>query len=277
MAEAVKAGVGERRSLKLRGTASETTSRTRATPRTTSLKTSRRVIEAPRRRKLSFCERGSTFICGKGKARDPSAQRLRLWAGDRARAGLADRSVHVQDRCDKVAEGHAEMTNHALFQGRVILGAAENIGHELAEDGAAAHKLDHARGNGGAQERATVETAYDARREFKLAGESGADPVAVSLRIAFGNGFAQKFARTHGVEQAFACKRIDESGGVSDERPVFPDHCTLRKRGNLRGREHVAVKAGVFGLEVLLADENLQVLTELGLCVRSHAAADTHR
>jgi len=46
IAEAVKGGVGERRSEKLLGMASETTSRTRAMPRTTSLKTSRRVMDA---------------------------------------------------------------------------------------------------------------------------------------------------------------------------------------------------------------------------------------
>src|SRR5262245_20793351 len=60
MAEAVEEGVGERRSLKLRGSATETTRRTSAMPRTTSLKTSRRVIEAPRRRKLS----SGDWLCG---------------------------------------------------------------------------------------------------------------------------------------------------------------------------------------------------------------------
>src|SRR5262249_1199128 len=154
-AEAVKEGVGERKSLKLRGMASETTSSTRAIPKTTSLKTSSLVMASPRRRKLSsvggFWERI--------RSRAGSEARARLGERERTRTGLGDRMVHVQNRGDEVAERHAQMADHPLLEGGVVLSAAENVGHQLPEDGTAAHELNHARGDGSAKERAAVKPA----------------------------------------------------------------------------------------------------------------------
>src|SRR5215472_16486232 len=168
----MKAGVGERRSLKLLGMASETTRRTRAMPKTTSLNTSRRVMESPRRRKLSLGdERDSIFQIATIKTRSKE-----LRDGHGARTWLGDRSVHVQDRSDEVAQGHSEMAYNALLEGSVVLRPAEEIGHELAEDGAATHELNHTCGDGGTEEGAAIKAADDACGEFEFAGKSGANP-----------------------------------------------------------------------------------------------------
>src|SRR5882672_12315343 len=105
------------------------------------------------------------------------------------------------------------MPDHALLKRGVVLSAAENISHDLAENCAAAKELHHAGGDGSAQESAAVEAANDARGEFKFAGERGANPVGVHLRMAFGDGFAEEFAGAHGVEQAFSGEGVDERGG----------------------------------------------------------------
>src|ERR1700746_3019251 len=110
------------------------------------------------------------------------------------------------------------MSHDALLERGVILCAAENIGHDLAEDGAATHKLNHARGDCGAEESAAIEATHNAGGEFKFAGEGRADPIGVHLGIAFGDGFAEKFAGAHGVEKTFSGEWIDESGGVAYQR-----------------------------------------------------------
>src|SRR5260370_5917464 len=115
------------------------------------------------------------------------------------------------------------MSHGALLQRSVVLRATENVGHDLAESGAAAKELHHARGHGGAEESAAIEAAHDAGGEFEFAGESCADPVGVHLGIAFGDGLAEKFAGAHCVKEAFPGERIDECGGVASYRPVFSD------------------------------------------------------
>src|SRR5215470_11272672 len=169
------------------------------------------------------------------------------------------------------------MTDHALLEGGVVLGAAENVGHELPENGTATHELNHARGYGGAKKAAAVKPPYDPRCKLELAGESGSYPIGVHLGIALGDGSAQQFAGAHGVEQPFSGQRIDESGRVTYHGPVLADHRALRKRRHLRRGQDVAVKAGARHVEFLLADENLQMLAQLGLVMRSHAAANADR
>src|SRR5215469_1745861 len=169
------------------------------------------------------------------------------------------------------------MTYDALLERSVILRAAENVGHELAENGAAAHELHHASGDGGAEEGAAIKAAHDARGKFELTRESGADPVGVPLRVSFGDGFAEQFARAHRVEEAFAGERIDEGGSVADQRPVLADYGALGKGRNLGRGQNMAIETGGFDRELLPGNERLQVLAELALVVRRHAAADADR
>jgi len=60
------------------------------------------------------------------------------------------------------------MAEDALFEGGVILRAAEEIGEELAENGIALEELHHARGDRTAQERAAIEAAHDAGGELEF-------------------------------------------------------------------------------------------------------------
>src|SRR6266436_873672 len=166
------------------------------------------------------------------------------------------------------------MADYALLERGVVLRTAENIGHDLAENGAAAEELHHARGDGGTEECATVKAAHDARGEFEFAGEGRANPVGVHLRIAFGDGFAEKFAGAHGVEQTLSGERIDESGSITYQRPIFADDRALRKCRNLWRGKNMAVEARGFGGKFLLADKRLQVSAKFVLIVRGHAAAD---
>src|SRR5882724_2729403 len=167
------------------------------------------------------------------------------------------------------------MSYDALLERGVILCTAENIGHDLTKNGTTAEELHHARGDGSAEKGATVKTADDLCSEFQFTREGCADPVSVHLRIALGDGFAEEFARAHGVKETFTSERIDESGGIADERPVFSDDSALGKRGNLRRRKDMAVKARGFSGKFLLADEHLQVSAKFVLVVRSHAAANS--
>src|SRR5262245_53213395 len=106
------------------------------------------------------------------------------------------------------------MADNTLLQSCVVLRTAEDVGHELAENRAATHELNHARRDRRSQERAPIEAAHNACRKFKFARKCGANPVGVALRIALGDGFAEKFSGAHSVEEAFAGERVNESSSV---------------------------------------------------------------
>src|SRR5882757_4186113 len=131
MANGTKPRTETRNSPKFFGTCSETTSSVRARPKITSLNTSRREITVPRRRnpfsmRSSWCERGivaSQFLLD---LTDCYVSRPRLSGG----AGF-----QIQDRRDELAQRHSHMAPQAFLQAGVVLRAAENISHQLAEDG----------------------------------------------------------------------------------------------------------------------------------------------
>src|SRR5438105_4527826 len=149
------------------------------------------------------------------------------------------------------------MAYDALLERGIVLRAAENIGHNLAENRAAAEELHHARGDGGTEECATVKAAHDARGEFQFTRKSRANPVGVHLRIAFGDGFAEKFAGAHSVEQTFTSERIDKSGGIAHQRPILADDGALRKSRYLWRGKNVTVEPCGFGGKFLLANKHL--------------------
>src|ERR1051326_30303 len=105
------------------------------------------------------------------------------------------------------------MAHHALLERSVVLRAAKNIGHDLAENRAAAKKLDHAGGDGGAEKRAAIETADDFRGELQFAGKRSTHPIRIHLRIAFSDGLAEKFPRAHRVEETFSGERGEAQSG----------------------------------------------------------------
>ena len=168
-------------------------------------------------------------------------------------------TLEVQNAGNKFANGDAQMAPEATFEAAVILSAAEEIAHELAEDGAAVHELDHVGGDGSAEERAAIEAAHDTSGEFEFAGEGGFDPRHVFFGAALGEGLAEQFAGAHGVEEAFAGERIDPGGGVSDERPILAENGAIGKRALLRRRKDVAVKFCVFSGDAVFFDKRAQV------------------
>src|SRR2546423_3583431 len=167
------------------------------------------------------------------------------------------------------------MAPQAALEAGVILGAGEEITHELAKNGAATEELHHARGDCGAEKRAAVKAAHHAGGEFELAGKRGFDTRGVFFGTAFGECATEKLAGTHRVEQTFAGERIDPGGGVADHGPVFSNYRALRKSAFLGRRENVAVEPRAFGRDILLVDESVQVRAKLGAVVRRHAAADS--
>src|SRR5437868_4689193 len=155
------------------------------------------------------------------------------------------------------------MAPEAALETGVILRSGEDVGHQLAKNGAAPEKLHHAGGNGGAQESAAIKTADDAGGEFKLSGKSGANARGIFFRAAFGEGAAEEFAGTHGVEKAFAGERIDPSGGVAHHGPIFAEDGTLGESAFARRGQNVAVEARAFRGDFLFVDKGVQVRAEL--------------
>src|SRR5438876_66853 len=77
-------------------------------------------------------------------------------------------AVEVQHASDEIADGDAQVAPEAALQAGIVLSAAEEIAHQLPENRAASDELHHARGYGGSEKRAAIETADDARGKFQL-------------------------------------------------------------------------------------------------------------
>jgi hypothetical protein len=201
--------------------------------------------------------------------------RQRLVSG-RATAGnlRCGWSVQIQDAGNKLANGDAQVAPEAALEAGVILGAAEKVAHQLAEDGTAAHELNHARGDGGAEERAAVETADDAGGKFQLRREGGFDPSGVFFRAAFGERAAEEFAGAHGVKKSFAREGVNPSCGVANHRPIFAQHRAIGESAFFWRRQDVAVKLCVRGWDSVFTDKFAEMRFELRAGMRSHAAAN---
>src|SRR6267143_3680356 len=169
------------------------------------------------------------------------------------------------------------MAPESALQAGVILCAAEQITHQLPEHRAAAQELNHSRRDRTTQERSTVETPHDSRRELQFGAESGLHPSRVLLRAAFGEGAAQQFARPDRIEKAFAGEGIDPRRRISDERPVFSDDVSFRKRALLRRRQDVAIKLCALRPDIVLFHEGLQMAPQLRAGMRRHAPANAYR
>src|SRR5256884_7508576 len=186
-------------------------------------------------------------------------------------------AVEVQHASDEIADGDAQVAPEAALQAGIVLSAAEEVAHQLPENRAASDELHHARGYGGSEKRAAIETADDARGKFQLGRECGLDPGRIFLRAALRQRTAKKLAGADCVEQPFASERIDPGGGVADQRPVLADNVALRKRALLRRGQDVAVELCAFRWKVLLLDKRLQMPAKLRAGMRGHAAADSDR
>src|SRR5262249_44113727 len=155
-----------------------------------------------------------------------------LWSssyGNVAGAWFRSRGVfEVQNRGHKIAEGHSDVAADAFLERRIVLRAAKNVRHQLAEHGTALEELHHASSDRGPEECTAIKAANDARGKRQLRSEGSADPVGVNLRLTFREGFAEQFSRTHGIKKAFAGQRIDPSGRIADKRPILSNDSALR-------------------------------------------------
>src|SRR5260370_17032137 len=124
------------------------------------------------------------------------------------------------------------------LQAGVMLRPAEEIAHQLPEHRDAPHELHHARRNCAPQERPSIETPHDARRELQLRAESSLHPSRILLRAALSKRSPQQFARPNGIEKPFAREWIDPRRCISHYSPVLPDDVSSAKRALLRHCQH---------------------------------------
>src|SRR6266850_1309122 len=102
--------------------------------------------------------------------------------GSRASHARPCRSIEIEHAGDEFAQGDAEVAPQPSFQAGIILGAAKEVAHQLAEDRTAAQELHHARRDRASEKRPAIKPAHDARRKFELRGKSGLHPRGIFFR-----------------------------------------------------------------------------------------------
>src|SRR6266851_8971164 len=124
--------------------------------------------------------------------------------GSRARHAPPCRSIEIEHAGDEFAQSDAEVAPQPPLQAGIILGAAEEVAHQLAEDRATAQELHHPRGDRASEKRSAIKPAHDARRKFELRGKSSLHPRGIFLRAARGQRTPEQFAGAYRVEKSFA-------------------------------------------------------------------------
>src|SRR6267378_4096863 len=232
----------------------------------------------------------AAMICGMNDTlRHRHRQPVNIYTGDsiegvsgsvsgssRARHTRPSRSIEIEHAGDKFAEGDAEVAPQAPLQAGIILGAAEEVAHQLAEDRATMQELHHARRDRASEKRPAIKPAHDARRKFELRRKSSLHPRRIFFGTARGQRTPEQFAGADRVKESFAGQRIHPGGGIAHQGPISSDHGALGKRAFQRRRQHVAVKLRALDGNILLLDKLLQMAAELRACMRSHAAANSH-
>src|SRR5712691_1680388 len=95
------------------------------------------------------------------------------------------RAIEIQHAGNELAERDAEVAPQSPLEAGIVLRAAEEVAHQLPEDGAAAQELNHAGRDRAPQEGAAIEPPHDSRREFQFGGEGGPHPSGILFRAAF--------------------------------------------------------------------------------------------
>src|SRR5882672_4488292 len=119
-----------------------------------------------------------------------------------ARHARPGRSIEIEHAGDEFAQRDAEVAPQAPFQAGIILGAAEEVAHQLAEDRAAAQELHHARRDRASEKRPAVKPANDARRKFELRGKGSLYPGGIFFRAARGQRTPEQFAGAYRVKES---------------------------------------------------------------------------
>src|SRR6266850_3949100 len=79
--------------------------------------------------------------------------------GSCARHARSGGSIEIEHAGDEFAQGDAEVSPQPPFQARIILGAAEEVAHQLPEDRAAAQELHHTRRDRASEKRPPIKPA----------------------------------------------------------------------------------------------------------------------
>src|SRR5713226_10432581 len=128
--------------------------------------------------------------------------------GSRARHARPSRSIEIEHAGDKFAQSDTEMAPQPPLEARIILSAAEEIAHQLAEDRAAAQELHHTRRDRASQKRPAIKPTHDARRKFELRRERSLHPRGIFFRAARGQRTPEQFAGANRIKKSFAGQRI---------------------------------------------------------------------
>src|SRR5713101_3475888 len=132
-------------------------------------------------------------------------QRSRLIPGSScARHARPSRSIEIEHAGDEFAQRNAEVAPQAPLQAGIILGAAEEVAHQLAEDRAAAQELHHARRDRASEKRPAIKPANDARRKFELRRKRSLHPRGIFFRAPRGQRTPEQFAGANRIKKSFA-------------------------------------------------------------------------
>src|SRR6267143_2952087 len=104
----------------------------------------------------------------------------------RARHARPSRSIKIEDAGNAFAQGDAEVAPQPPLEAGIILSAAEEIAHQLAEDRAAAQELHHARRDRASQKRPAIKPAHNTRRKFEFRRKRSLHPRGIFFRAACG-------------------------------------------------------------------------------------------
>jgi hypothetical protein len=158
----------------------------------------------------------------------------------------------IEGGAGEFGEGDAELGPEAALEAGVILGAGEDITDKVAEGVGAIEELNHAGGDGPAEEGAAENFASDARGNLEVTGNFSAKACGIGLGLLFEKGLSEKIAGAHGVVETFAGDGIDACGGVTGESPTAADDAASaesveRRRGKDVAVELRAVRGDFFG------------------------------
>ena len=175
---------------------------------------------------------------------------------------------------NEFSECDAELFPQALAEAAVILRAAEEVAEEFAKSGAAACKLDHARGNRSTKKSAAKNAANQARGDFQIADEFGAEARGIIFGLRGDERLREQVAGTQGVEKALTGNGVNAGGGVSSERPIGASDFAMAQSPEFWGRQNVAVKLRAGDRDFFFANESVEQIAQALRGVLRHFCAD---
>jgi len=175
---------------------------------------------------------------------------------------------------DEFSEGDAELFPEAFAKAAIVLRAAEKVAEEFAKSGAAAGELNHARGDGAAEETAAKNAADEAGGDFEIADKFGAKAHGIIFGLRGNERLREEVARTKGVEKALTGDGVNAGGGVSGERPIAASDFAVAKSAEFGRRKNVAVKLRAGDGDFFFANESVEQVAQALRGVLRHFCAN---